>query len=99
MFSRFFKSVVLVPFQDVYFFPAERDVGHVFYSCVEGVCVLWDCGSCVCLVFVLRSVSSFLLSLSYRSGVGNVRPAGRIRPAKSFGLALPRQPQAGLETQ
>ena len=34
-----------------------------------------------------------------RTGVRNVRPAGRIRPVISFGLALSRQPQAGLEIQ
>lgn len=31
--------------------------------------------------------------------LGHVLPEGHIRPIKSVGLALPRQPQAGLEIQ
>lgn len=34
---------------------------------------------------------------SFKSGVGNRPPTGHRRPEKSLGLALPRQPQAGLE--
>lgn len=36
---------------------------------------------------------------STRAGVGNVQPAGCVRPVKSFGLILPGQLQVGLEIQ
>lgn len=29
----------------------------------------------------------------------NIRPAGHVMPVESFDLALPRQPQMGLEMQ
>lgn len=38
-------------------------------------------------------------SLYFRVEVGNPRPTGHIRPVKSIGLALPRQPHTEFEIQ